>query len=770
MIPPMNRLGRCFLRFLFMLLISTSLAACTEPDEPKPEYDKLRTKLYEVFRSWREAEDLRHLNQYSLAKPHYEQTLDLCRSFLEAREGNDIIAKIIEDINTILHLEPMENAGLVELDGQWMEPFGPDSAVSNLLTRLKKEVAKKEDAARKEAEAMHHAAGIIRNDPRLREEKKTQEAIDQLLGHGHKALVHLAAFAEASRNKNLRVFAARLMGQRNAVPVRRDGSNPKLSPLSFSVEDYLASAPNATSTDAPAASLIGLLLMQMLEDEHADVVTAAAKAIGERKYEPALPELIERLHHLPVRGDAGKVKRACITAIAALDRIVLYPVGGPFQSGMQQISIPEAILPDYIFRLEEDPDALIDPKKAIVARAEIQRLALDAVGKIKSRRVQARMLRHLTTAFRGDPEVTVRAAAAEALGEIGNTEAALTLTTELWVEGSPIRREVIEALAKSGHYKAVYPMLQAIQFGHPQLQNHTMKMLELHARRDPRGGLAAAELGEIANTYNADVRQGALEHLAQAGTYQAIFTLISLTRSSDPLVALLAAERLNKLPPGTKLWKEHKTMIKNFGEIAEKQGRYQVAILLAKAVPEASYREERLQALAKYAIDPDRNLDAKPDTVCYVAHDGSEEQVRSAYGDDPMVLDRSTASAVGVLKILVYPYEGLAFHLRANQFSDLSKGFSVYAIEVLPNFNARFLGLQVGDPVQQIFETLGLPNTVRSEDGLDVLHYAREGRPITVYCDSEVRRIYYRNPKILGKSLAKTPSELTPIPRLDPIP
>ncbi len=263
--------------------------------------------------------------------------------------------------------------------------------------------------------------------------------------------------------------------------------------------------------DMPARAAV------LLCDPDPLVRESAARIAGYFGY----PECVDLLFELCHDEDEG-VRRAAIESLPYLeDDRVLPTLVAALQDGPRKVrasaarALGQAESPDVLWPLLSALEDA-DPWVRYYATRSLGRLAfpesLDA-------------LAHLA---REDEANMVRAAATEALGQIGGAWAVTILAPLVEAEEHDLSRAALRALGQIGHPDALPPILAALHASDPEQRLDALYALA------KRGGVGAVGALQWVATTDAEPRvaQAALEALARLATPEAVAALAALT--ADP--------------------------------------------------------------------------------------------------------------------------------------------------------------------------------------------------------------------------------------------
>ncbi|HEV7389247.1 MAG TPA: M56 family metallopeptidase [Gemmatimonadaceae bacterium] len=268
-------------------------------------------------------------------------------------------------------------------------------------------------------------------------------------------------------------------------------------------------------------------LIARLDDENAEVRSAAARSLGRLKDSRAVPGLIGALKDRDPRVRASAAEALAefedTRAIAPLTDLLNDQSTEVKQNALDALSHFESNIPSApIVRLLGDPDA------------DVRHNAAHLVGKLHDRSATGALAKLL-----GDPSPDVRQAAIESIGELGDPAAAVALVPALSDANPDVRQQALGAIED---LKA--PIAEATLIGLMRDRDADVrqKAAELAGNRSVVGAIPT--LRRMLDDPNADVRQSAVEALGNIPDGAAYDALRSALTSKDAKVRRAAAEAL----------------------------------------------------------------------------------------------------------------------------------------------------------------------------------------------------------------------------------
>jgi HEAT repeat protein/beta-lactamase regulating signal transducer with metallopeptidase domain len=290
-----------------------------------------------------------------------------------------------------------------------------------------------------------------------------------------------------------------------------------------SAKDRAVTARHDTITDTGVVNA----LIARLDDENAEVRSAAARSLGRLKDSRAVPGLIGALKDRDpkVRESAAEALAEFedVRAIAPLTDLLNDPSTDVKRTALDALSHYEENLPAAaIARLLADPDADVRQNAAHLAGKAHDRSATGALAKLV-----------------GDPSSDVRQAAVGAIGELGDPAAAVALVPAL-SDANPDVRE--QALGAFDDLKA--PIAEGTLIGLMRDRDADVRQKAARLAGDRSIVAAIPTLRTMLDDPNADVREGAVDALGNIPSNAAYDALRSALTSKDAKVRRAAAEAL----------------------------------------------------------------------------------------------------------------------------------------------------------------------------------------------------------------------------------
>ncbi len=304
----------------------------------------------------------------------------------------------------------------------------------------------------------------------------------------------------------------------------QNAASPAQSP-SASIKPQEATARQDTNADTGVVNA----LIARLEDENADVRSAAAHSLGRLKDSRAVPGLIGAL-----RDSEPKVRVAAAEALAEFeDTRAIVPLAALLsdpssevkKTALDALSHFENNLPSAaILRLLNDPDP------------DVRHEAAHLAGKLRDRSATGALAKLV-----GDPNSDVRQAAIQSIGELGDPSAAIALIPALSDADADVRQQAMNAFEE---LKA--PMAEATLIG--LMRDRDPDVREKAARMAGDRSIVGAipTLRRMLDDPNPDVREGAVDALGNIADVAAYDALRAALTSKDAKVRRAAAEALGE--------------------------------------------------------------------------------------------------------------------------------------------------------------------------------------------------------------------------------
>lgn len=301
---------------------------------------------------------------------------------------------------------------------------------------------------------------------------------------------------------------------------------PSPSSPSAAVAD-LRSHETTVRHDANADTGVVNALIARLEDENAEVRSAAARSLGKLKDARAVPGLIGALKDRDARVRASAAEALSefedTRAIAPLADLLNDPSADVKRSALDALSHFENNLPTAtIIRLLTDADADVRHQAAHLAGRSRDRSATGALAKLV-----------------GDPDADVRQAAIQAIGELGDPAAAVALVPALSDADADVRAEAINAFEE---LKA--PIAEVTLVGLMRDRDADVRERAARLAGDRRMVAAVPTLRRMLDDPDSDVRESAVDALGEIPDAAAYDALRAALTSKDAKVRRAAAEAL----------------------------------------------------------------------------------------------------------------------------------------------------------------------------------------------------------------------------------
>ena len=304
-----------------------------------------------------------------------------------------------------------------------------------------------------------------------------------------------------------------------------DGSTSSVSasPAVASVKSHESIAKQDTNADTGVVNA----LIARLDDENAEVRSAAAHSLGRLKDSRAVPGLIGALKDPDARVRVSAAEALAefedTRAIPPLADLLNDPSTEVKRTALDALSHFEANLPSAaMVQLLGDPDAEVRQKAAQLAGKLRDRSAVGALAKLV-----------------GDPSSDVRQAAIQAIGEMGEPAAAVALVPALSDAVANVREEAINAIDELKAPMAEATLLTLMRDRDADVRE---KAARLAGDRSVIGAIPT--LRRMLDDPNSDVREGAVEALGNIADGAALDALRAALTSKDAKVRRAAAEAL----------------------------------------------------------------------------------------------------------------------------------------------------------------------------------------------------------------------------------
>lgn len=274
------------------------------------------------------------------------------------------------------------------------------------------------------------------------------------------------------------------------------------------------------------------LLVNTLDTENACVRRIAAKLLGRSRIEPA------RLTAL--LNDPSARRREAVAYAIGTGSDSLKVARPALERMLRERGATEAAMAAWALGEIEDSASVPALEQATRATdVRVRLAAVDALGNIEDKRA----LNDLERALRSDSEASVRARAAEAIGNIGEASSVDALAAAIDDKVPQVRYAAVEALAELDElHKAPESLLRAATSSDARLRKHVA--LALAEIRDP---LSINALLSLIDVNDRDVRVNVAEALGDIGSSKASAGLLKLLKDPDAEVRRAAAEALGEI-------------------------------------------------------------------------------------------------------------------------------------------------------------------------------------------------------------------------------
>ena len=303
--------------------------------------------------------------------------------------------------------------------------------------------------------------------------------------------------------------------------------SPSQSP-SIAANSRESTARQDTNADTGVVSA----LIARLQDENAEVRSAAAHSLGRLKDSRAVPGLIGALKdpEPKVRASAAEALAEFedTRAIPPLADLLNDPSTDVKQTALEALSHFESNLPSAaIVRLLGDPDP------------EVRHKAAHLAGKLRDRSATGAL-----ATLVGDPSSDVRQAAIQAIGELGDPAAAVAVVPALSDADADVREQAINAIEELKAPIAEATLIGLMRDRDPNVRE---KAARLAGDRSVIGAIPM--LRRMLEDPNGDVRESAVDALGNIADVAAYDALRAALTSKDPKVRRAAAEALGERRP-----------------------------------------------------------------------------------------------------------------------------------------------------------------------------------------------------------------------------
>ncbi len=474
-----------------------------------------------------------------------------------------VIAQALASLYDRYQTQYQEGALIADLTRQTITPTG----VQNLLDAL----PEANDAELRalalvlgwlEGTAVERALTRLLGQPSVR-----KEVIEALARHGSHVVELLIPQLEAEdlETRQAAVLALRRIGDKSAVPalIKLLNADPKTVIVATGalakIGDRRAFEPLLTLLGHPSAAVrqgaIAALnslghpdmparAMELLNDPDPLVRESAVRIAGYFGFPECADLLFERCHDT-----ADNVRRAAIESIPFLEDIDGKGVIATLITALKDEAPGVRAAAARALGEVENPQAVIHLLHALDdAEVWVRYYAARSLGTHAS----PEALEALTRLAHTDPANMVRAAAMEALGQIGGARAVAALAPLTEAQERDLSRAALDALGHIGHPDALPPLLAALNSSDVERKLDAIRAL------GQRGGVGTAgALQWVAATDDEPrVTKAAIEALGQLDTPEAVAALIALaadTKHRETCVAVLSQlgeERLEWIAQG----------------------------------------------------------------------------------------------------------------------------------------------------------------------------------------------------------------------------
>ncbi len=344
-------------------------------------------------------------------------------------------------------------------------------------------------------------------------------------------LVATILVAPGVSGKTSSLLLARETQNTNAIPVNVDEAKTPGSPPAGvpTVAALKAIARQDTGADTGVVSA----LIARLDDENAEVRSAAARSLGHLKDSRAVPGLIGAL-----KDRDEKVRASAADALGELeDTRAVAPLAELLNDQSTEVRrnaldalshFEEQQIPvGPIVRLLSDPDPEVRHNAAHMAGRLHDRSAIGALAKLV-----------------GDPSPDVRGAAIEAIGELGDPSGAAAIVPALSDANADVRQQAMNSMEE---LKAPISETTLLMLMRDKDADVRQKAAHLAGDRSVIGAIPT--LRRMLDDPNADVRESAVDALGNIADNAAYDALRAALTSKDAKVRRAAAEALGERKP-----------------------------------------------------------------------------------------------------------------------------------------------------------------------------------------------------------------------------